>query len=480
MRELNRNHLILFVSILFSSFQYISAQNYSLYGVAALGGAYNEGVLYRYDYPSGNDTVILNFNGTNGKFPSNDLIFATDGNIYSATQRGGTSNYGVLYRINPITRQDTVLLNFDMTNGAIPKGGLLQASDGLLYGVTSAGGTYDSGLFYSYNIVTNTQTILFNFNGINGSEASGHLLQGCDGLIYGHTPLGGLYGYGVLYCYNISTRRDSVLFNFNGTDGTIPHGFMQASNKLIYGATNYGGSSNEGVLYSYNPTNGAYTVLENFTGPNGVYPCGDASSLFESSGRLYGIAQMGGTYNNGLLYAYNMTTSYDSIIMNFDASGPLGQNPTFSGFTELPGDLLITPVDSGGLYGMGTLLSYNTFTGAINKLMDFNGTNGALPNAGLIMENSCQHVSPPHNNPPYAYVFTGSVNGICSIEAPGIAGTSLIKIYNMLGQEIFSETLCLHQNHNIFNFGKHSPGIYLYRISSFNGGVVSSGKFVAE
>src|ERR1019366_150461 len=73
---------------------------------------------------------------------------ASDGNFYGTTSAGGTSSGGVGGTIFAITSSGTLttLYNFcslggiDCTDGAWPRAGLIQASDGKLYGVTSEGG----------------------------------------------------------------------------------------------------------------------------------------------------------------------------------------------------------------------------------------------------------------------------------------------------------------------------------------------------
>jgi uncharacterized repeat protein (TIGR03803 family) len=222
------------------STQTASAQSYTLYGITEYGGTYNKGTIYKYDYPSGGQSVILNFNDTNGAIPRGYLIMASDGNLYSQTTQGGTNNEGVLFRLNPRTLQDTVLINFNGANGETGLGGVFQASNGLIYAYTGAGGAYGYGLCYSYDIMTKTQTVLFSFNDSNGAKPSGHFIQATNGLLTGHTLNGGTYGDGVVFYYNINTGMDSVLYEFNGANGNQPRRLMQANNGLIYGTTYWG------------------------------------------------------------------------------------------------------------------------------------------------------------------------------------------------------------------------------------------------
>src|SRR5271157_693209 len=47
------------------------------------------------------ETVLQNFNGTNGSGPQSGLIFDTAGNLYGTTTSGGTYNYGTVFELSP-------------------------------------------------------------------------------------------------------------------------------------------------------------------------------------------------------------------------------------------------------------------------------------------------------------------------------------------------------------------------------------------
>ena len=52
------------------------------------------------------------------------------------TVQGGTNDGGVIFSFDPSSFTYTTLKDFDGTNGANPYGSLIQASDGKLYGMT--------------------------------------------------------------------------------------------------------------------------------------------------------------------------------------------------------------------------------------------------------------------------------------------------------------------------------------------------------
>ena len=89
-----------------------------------------------------------------GNTPSGALIFAPDGFFYSTTQYGGTANCGTVFRMDTagvVTYLHSftgyVVGNPQGSDGAFPQKGLIQASDGYLYG-TAFGGATNSGSIY--------------------------------------------------------------------------------------------------------------------------------------------------------------------------------------------------------------------------------------------------------------------------------------------------------------------------------------------
>ena len=64
---------------------------------------------------------------------------------------GGANSYGIVYEITTGGRL-TRLQVFDYTNGGEPYAGMVQASDGILYGTTNVGGANGGGTVYSVSL----------------------------------------------------------------------------------------------------------------------------------------------------------------------------------------------------------------------------------------------------------------------------------------------------------------------------------------
>ncbi|HXB10585.1 MAG TPA: choice-of-anchor tandem repeat GloVer-containing protein, partial [Bacteroidia bacterium] len=235
-----------------------------LYGMTEFGGSYiGSGVLYCYNPKTGKDSVLINFDTTKGFGPVGSYLFlASNGMFYGMTQYGGDSGKGVVFRYNPKTGQDTILINFNGLNGEVPQcNSLMQATNGLLYGIVAFGGSNNSGVLFSLDPVTNNYTVLVNLNGTSeGTQAYGVLVeQPGTNLLYGMTVRGGTYNMGVLFCYNIATNKDSVLFNFNGTNGSYPFSFPIFIKDTLNGINELTVATNKVIIYP-NPNGGKFTV----------------------------------------------------------------------------------------------------------------------------------------------------------------------------------------------------------------------------
>ncbi len=108
-------------------------------GTDASGAAVNTGTIFRIA-PDGTFQNMHTFSGADGRLPVTGLIEASDGYLYGTTLQGGTLNRGVIYRID-LAGDFTLLANVaDAGMGLGPWSELLEASDGKLYGTTQTGG----------------------------------------------------------------------------------------------------------------------------------------------------------------------------------------------------------------------------------------------------------------------------------------------------------------------------------------------------
>jgi uncharacterized repeat protein (TIGR03803 family) len=147
--------------------------------------------------------------------------------------------------------------------------------------------------------------------------------------------------------------KETTLHTFVGTDGSIPLGklALDASGNL-YGAAEIGGAYGDGVLFELSPETGGawkYSIMHEFRGgTDGALPY-YAGLSFGPDGNLYGTAADGGNLNDcedsGCGVVFRLTPKagggWTETVL-FDFGGPDGANPL--------GNLIFDAV--GNLYGI--------------------------------------------------------------------------------------------------------------------------------
>src|SRR5271170_5705346 len=186
----------------------------NLYGTTQQGslynGGYNSGIIFRTSL-SGAYEVMHNFSGCcgtgDGENPAAGLTLASDGNFYGTTEYGGASGFGTVFRMN-LAGTVTILQSFAQydPNGAQPEGALIEASDGNLYGTCYSGGANGWGTVFRMS-TSGAFTKLYDFTqavGNVGYLPKAGLIQASDGNLYGTTWEGGLYAAGTIYQMTLS------------------------------------------------------------------------------------------------------------------------------------------------------------------------------------------------------------------------------------------------------------------------------------
>jgi uncharacterized repeat protein (TIGR03803 family) len=329
----------------------IEASDGFFYGTTVRGGTPTNanctfmggcGTFFRMD-GSGNLTVLHSFNwGTDdGNWPNGGIVEGADGNFYGTTFQGGDGQeyggFGIAYRIGR-SGTYTLLHKFSRPEGINPNGGLIQATDGNLYGVTNQYGPASGGTVFRMDRAGNV-TVIHGFGFGDGYQPKARLIQATDSLLYGTTEGGGASGNGVVFRVGLDGSPFQVLHAFDqwGSDGYRPIvGVIEGRDGNFYGTTPTDG------LGVYNPdrsgdvfrmtSSGVVSVLHTFYGPDGSSPY--AALVEASDGRLLGSTVGGGSAGAGVIFEVDPTAALPVASLSISPN-PLTQGETGTGTVTL-------------------------------------------------------------------------------------------------------------------------------------------------
>jgi len=274
----------------------VLASNGDLYGTTQEDGAYGQGTIFKLTQVGGL-TTLHNFCETqntegdclDGTGPYTTLVQGTNGDLYGATQGGGSTGSGTIFKITMAGNFATIYtfcLTSGCPDGQNPKAALVQGADGNFYGVTSSGGT--------------------------GTFAGG-------GTFFTMTPSGGL----------------TTLYNFcslvNCADGNHPLALTPATDGNFYGmAGNGGGASGAGTIFQITPS-GSLTTEHDFDLTDG-YVDNNAYNgpmlIQETNGTFYGVTELDGANYltcatcNGTVFSLSM--GLGPFVKTLPTSGNVG------------------------------------------------------------------------------------------------------------------------------------------------------------
>ena len=355
-----------------------------IYGFTQNGGANMEGQLFSYDPAEDIFEYLAEFEALiTGSNPVGALTEAGDGLLYGVTTEGGVCNYGTLFSYDHTSGSLLQVRCFNWSDGADPADGPVTGSNGMLYGMTNAGGANGDGIIYSYETGTGIYTILHDFNtAAHGGKPYGRLFQASDGELYGMASAGGLNSSGILFKYDISLDLFILRVNFDGTNGQAPNCSLIEFNGLLYGMTNEGGVANEGVLFSYDPVANSIVKLADFYGEDyGRYPYGSLTTGPDNM--LYGQTYSGGKFGNGVMFKYNTNNLTFAKCFDFEEA-PEGAYAISSLYLGDDGWAYGTTY-GGGQYQGGTIYRVNPDDRQFESLYEFDiYTYGGNPTSGLI------------------------------------------------------------------------------------------------
>jgi uncharacterized repeat protein (TIGR03803 family) len=287
----------------------LQATNGDFYGTTTAAGPapgtppYGGGTVFKLT-ASGELTTLHTFcsqpDCLDGDYPTASLMQAANGNLYGTTEGGGADGSGdilgrgTVFQITPAGRL-TTLYSFCSqaycADGVNPLGGVIQGTDGNLYGTTSQEGNgllYESPAGTAYELTLNGElTVLYTFCTANeectdGISPSDNLLQATSGEFYGTTAQGGSEANGgVIFALNTGLGPFVALERSSGAVG---------SRVTILGTDLTGASS-----VTFNGTTATFSVNANGSAITATVPQGATTGTVQ-------VVTPSGVLNSNVVY----------------------------------------------------------------------------------------------------------------------------------------------------------------------------------
>jgi len=382
----------------------VQAVNGDFYGVAYSGGAHGAGTIFKIT-PSGTLTTlysfcsryIINVGCTDGQGP-NALLQATNGKFYGGTYAGGANGYGTVFEVTPSGRL-TTLYGFcsqaNCSDGANPTTGMIQATNGNIYGTTywgGRGGFSGNGTIFEIT-PSGTHTTLYSFcsqsNCSDGAHPNAGVVQATSGDLYGTTYGGGANNVGGTVFTIAPGGTLSTLYRFcsktDCPDGSNPYAtVIQATDGNFYGATGSGGAHGGGAAFKITPS-GKLTALRSFCAQSG---CTDGETpwfgelLQDTNGEIYGTTYYGGTSgacSGGCGRIFSLSVGLGPFVETQPASGKVGAAVNILG-TNLTGTTSVTFNGTVAVFDVvsSSLITTTVPTGATTGRVEVTTPSGTL------------------------------------------------------------------------------------------------------
>jgi uncharacterized repeat protein (TIGR03803 family) len=282
----------------------VEAADGNLYGTTSSGGgASGGGTIFQYSVSSGAFATVYTF--TDFAYPLADLIDDGNGNLYGTDAYGGADGSGIVFSYNYTTSVFTTLYTFTGNeDGASPYGALVLASDGNLYGTTSTGGGFlGQGTAFVIGTTGSNFTAFYKFttssSGPGGSPFAG-LVEYSDGNLYGAASVPGAF-FQIVPSGAASTVN--LVFSFGTQDSGVNVGqgrpFIGGDGNFYISASS-GGVDQNGQVMQLTSSGGFADVndFSNFSFGSGAAP---RMPLESTDGNLYVATGAGGTNGDGTL-----------------------------------------------------------------------------------------------------------------------------------------------------------------------------------
>ena len=334
-----------------------------LYGTTSAGGANGAGTVFKMDTAGGNFAVLHDFNTTDGASPESELILATNGLLYGTTAAGGTAGKGTIFKIDTAGNNFATIRSLDGdVDGEEPRGRLVEATDGNLYGVTHSGGANNAGTLFRIGLNGAAFAVVHVFGSSvdEGTRPAAGLIQASDDMLYGTTEFAPAQaGDGTIFRIALDGTKFSTLHTFTGSpgDGRTPSAeLLQASDGALYGTTEFGGAQDLGSAFTMSRDGVTFQIVHDFGGADGSRP---RAPLVEDEALLWGTAYGAGANNGGTLFRLTRDGRLFAVVHDFAPA--TGEHPRAAVLVGSDGALYGT-TEAGGANAVGVAFRFTNPT----------------------------------------------------------------------------------------------------------------------
>ncbi len=236
----------------------------NIYGTTRAGGSsqcaggQGCGVAYQLTHSGGvwAENILFTFlDGTEGREPDGGVILDRAGNVYGTTCTDNQTQAGLVFELTPSGAgwTENVLYFLEGSGAEHPCAGLISDPAGNLYGATEGGGSHHVGAVFRLTPSGSDWNFSLLASILGGQGQSGpsqSLVMDSAGNLYGASLIAGAHGYGSIFKVSPSNGSWTYtsLYDFTGgADGGNPNGnLVLDANGNIYGTTSYGGQSELG------------------------------------------------------------------------------------------------------------------------------------------------------------------------------------------------------------------------------------------
>jgi len=280
----------------------------ALYGVIASAPGGEAATIYR--LAGTRFARVYALTAAQGTFSANALVVSDDGGLYGTTAAGSVTQVvgptgregGSIFRIDPATGALTGARTFTRAEGT-PSGPFLQGADGNFYGVL----VYPALKSAVYRMTREGElSILHSFPSTTDGTPN-TLIQASDGVLYGTTTAGGSNAVGGALFRIGPSGEYRLLHAFqktSSTDGADPVALAPMPDGSLYGVTSGGGGPDFAVLSNLTPppyygtvfritAEGRYAIVHRFMWSDGANPV--PGLVRAADGSVYGATSRGGS-----------------------------------------------------------------------------------------------------------------------------------------------------------------------------------------